>query len=272
VIVIPTAVIMYSGIAFLAFSWVPLLSTALAFVLEKSIALMNRLLTFIENAPFASISKIWLSIPEYLLLYTIIIGLFYFLYHKKTWLLLCSAFCLLLFCTSISIKKYNADKTCIIAFLNLHKNTGIVFKNGNRAVVLSNLADTDRNYRYSVQPYLDSSQVSNVSVININQDVDFPYIKKQGALVQFLNKRIVIFDKHLQNQLLTQKLKTDYIYITGNPHTSPQRMMENFNLQTVVVDGSNSDQTIARIAGGLNGRDINFVSLKRNISFITISN
>ncbi|GAA3976171.1 ComEC/Rec2 family competence protein [Mucilaginibacter dorajii] len=271
-IIIPTAIIMYSGIAYLALSWVPMLSTMLAWVLEQTILFMNRALAFIEHAPFAGINKIWLSMPEYLLLYVIIIALFYFLYDKKKWLIYLFMTSLLLLCTSISLKRYRQGANSAITFLNLRKNTGIVFKNGSTAVVLTNLADTDRNYSYSVQPYLDSTQVSQVKHIDPNQNIALPFLKKQGALIQFFDKRIVIFDKQLQNQPLPNIIKTDYLYITGNPHTSLQVINKSYDYQTLVIDGSNSRQTIARFEAEAQGMRINYKILKRNISLTRVSN
>ncbi|RYE24556.1 MAG: ComEC family competence protein, partial [Sphingobacteriaceae bacterium] len=70
-IVLPSMLIMYAGIAFLAFSSVDLLAKPLAFVLEKTIILMNSGLVWIENIPFGSWNKLWITTPEYLLLYAI---------------------------------------------------------------------------------------------------------------------------------------------------------------------------------------------------------
>lgn len=271
-IIIPTTIIMYSGIAYLMFSWVPVLSGALAYVLEQTILFMNKVLALIEHAPFAGISKIWLTMPEYLLLYIIIISLFYFLYDKKSWLIKLAIVCLLLVCTSISIKKYRAETANSVAFLNLRKNTGIVFKSGNSAVILTNLADTDRNFNYSVRPYLDSTQVNDAQIIKPDQNIGLPYLKKQGALIQFYDKRIIIFDKQLQNQPLQQKLKTNFLYITGNPHSSLFAINKYFDYQMLVIDGSNSNQTIVKFESEAKRLHIKYQILKRNISLITASN
>lgn len=271
-IIIPTTIIVYSGIAYLMFSWVPILSNVLAYLLETTILFMNKALAIIEHAPFAGISKIWLTTPEYLLLYIIMISLFYFLYDKKSWLIKLAMVGLLLLCISISIKKYRAQTTSSIAFLNLRKNTGIVLKSGNSAVVLTNLADTDRNYSYSVQPYLDSTQVNDATIISLNQNISLPYLKKQGPIVQFYDKRIIIFDKRLQNQLLPQKLKTNYLYITANPHLSLFEINRSYEYQVLVIDGSNSSQTIRKFEDDAKRLHVNYKILKRNISLITLSN
>ena len=181
---------------------------------------MNKVLTFMEHLPFISINKIWFSTAEYLLLYAIIISLFCWLYYKRSWLLKASLVYLLLLSVSINIKKINAQRSSSIAFLNLHKHVGLVMKNGTQAVVISDLSDTDKNYRYSIQPYLDSSGVNSVNVYNLKQDIRSGFVLKKGNLIQFMNKRLVLFNKDLSDVPLNGKLKIDYIYLTNNPYAA----------------------------------------------------
>ncbi|WP_183558157.1 ComEC/Rec2 family competence protein [Mucilaginibacter sp. SP1R1] len=271
-IIVPTMVIMYSGMGYLLFAWVPVLSTALAWVLEKSILVMNNALAVIEHTPFASIGKIWLTSTEHLLMYVFIFSLFYFLYDKKPWLLKLSLGCMLLLCISISLKRYQSANTQSVAFLNLRKNTGIVFKSGNNAFILSNLTNTDKNYSYSVQPYLDSSKVSMATLYNLKQNINTPYLKKQGNLIQFYDKTILIYDAEQPNIQLPKKLKTNYIYITGNPHTNLQQIGRNYDYQTLVIDGSNNNKLINLLENEASALHINYSTLKRNISLIAPSN
>ncbi|MDN5286029.1 MAG: hypothetical protein JWR38_2303 [Mucilaginibacter sp.] len=271
-IIIPTMVIMYSGVCYLLFSWVPMLSTVLAWVLEKSILLMNKSLVIIENTPFASIGKIWFTATEHLLAYAFIISLFYFLYDKKAWLLRLSIACLLLLCISISLKRYDSANTRSIAFLSLRKNTAIVFKSGNSAVILTNLPSTDKYYSYSVQPYLDSSKISNASLYPLANNINVPYLKKQGGLIQFYDKRILIYDSDQAYIQLPEKLKTDYLYITGNPQISLQQISGNYDYQTLVIDGSNTGKFIDRLEVEAKAMHVNYSILKRNKSLIAVSN
>ncbi len=166
---------------------------------------MNKGLTIIEHTPFASINKIWLTVPEYLLLYIIIISLFYFFHDKKVWLLKLSLICALLLCTSVSIKKINQSRAESIAWLNLKKHQGIVFKNGNEAVVLSDLKDTDKVWSYSIQPYLDSCQLNNVIRFNLNQDVNTTWLAKRSGQVQFIDKKIILLNGPIKNNIFSRK-------------------------------------------------------------------
>lgn len=186
-IIIPSAVIMYSGIAYLLFGSVPILGEIFGFILEKSILIMDRVLALIEHAPWSGISKIWLTTTEYLLLYGIIISVFYFFYNKKTWLLQLSLVFTLLFATSISIKRWKNIKSEGTTVFNIKKHNCNVLRHGNYAAVVTDLSDTDKVFRYSVQPFLDSCQVNNIRLYKfVNGSYPCLLIKLQPAS----NKRV----------------------------------------------------------------------------------
>lgn len=269
---IPTAIIMYSGIFYLLLPQIPYLSTSLAWVLEKTILLMNYVLAWVEHLPFASISKIWLTTTEYLLLYSIVICVFYFLYDRKAWLLRSGIILILLLSASISIKRYRSYNTNSMAFLNLRKNTGIVFKNGNHAIVLSNLADTDKNYNYSIKPYLDSCKINDVALYKPDQDIRSAFLHKQGNLIQFRNQSIAIINKNYTDTTSAVKLKTGYLYITGSPKIPLAIINKNHEYHTIIIDATNTPKSVQLIADQARARHANYVVLKRNKSLVTASN
>ena len=163
-IIIPSAVIMYSGIAYLIFGSIPVLGNILGFILEKTILFMDKVLAFVEHAPWSGISKIWITTPEYLLLYVIIISAFYYLYNRKTWLLRLGLAATLLLSVSISVKRWDNISASGVTVLNLRKHTGIVIRKGDNATIITDLSDTDKVFKYSVQPFLDSCQISDVKI------------------------------------------------------------------------------------------------------------
>jgi competence protein ComEC len=271
-IIIPAEVIMCTGIAYLLIPQLPVISASLGFVLEKSILIMNKVLAVIEYSPFASIGKIWLTTAEYLLAYLVIICLFYFLFDKKTWLLKVSLIVLFLLGLSISIKRINASRSDSITFLNLKKHQGLVFKTGEKAIILSDINATDKNYQYAVQPYLDSCKIADTALYNLKQNINTAYLKKNNNLIQFQNKKIMIYNKGTQNKQLPQKLKIDYLYITGNPHTNITEINKNYNYATLVIDGSNTDRLINDLEMQAKAMQISYQIIKRNNSFTIASN
>jgi competence protein ComEC len=270
-IIIPVEIIMYAGLLYLIIPQIPFISAALGFVLEKSIIIMNKGLVLVENSPFASISKIWLTTAEYLLCYAIIICLFYFLFDRKKWLLKISLAMILILALSISLKRINAFQSNTITFLNLKKHRGLVFKFGDRAVVLADLKADDKNYRYSVQPYLDSCKITDEVLYDINQNINSSFFKKNTNLIQFENKRILFFSKNMDDAQLSRKLKVDYLYITGNPHVSLTDINKNYDFTKLVIDGSNSNKTVSNLEKQAQAAHINYLVLKRNNSLVVTS-
>ncbi|WP_166727718.1 ComEC/Rec2 family competence protein [Mucilaginibacter gilvus] len=258
-IILPIIVIMYAGLLLLLLPPIPCVSTALGHILEHSILLMNKVLYYVEQAPYASISKIWLTRTEHLLLYLIIIGLFYFMYDKKkTWLLKASVVTILLFCISISLKKVRSSETQSITFLNLRKHTGIVLKNGDSGVVVTDLNDTDKTYQYAVQPGFDSIRLINYRVIKLADNIRLPWFIKQQNMLQFFDKRILLLNQTMSGQSIPRNLHIDYLYISDNPFMDTIAMKN----RILIIDGSNSDKYIDK----LKNIPVNCKILKRNKS------
>ncbi len=270
-VVIPATIIMYTGILYLLLPQIAFVSRYLGWFLEKTILLMNKGLSGIEQFPLSTINKIWLNTVEYLLLYAIIISLFYFFYDRKIWLLRLSLCCLLLLSISFSYKKITSVNTHSITFLNMRSHMGIVMRNGNQAIVLSDLSDTNKNYRYSIQPYLDSCKLTDVTIYNPKQNINSNYALKQSNLIQFFDKRILLFDKAVSNCALNSKLTADYIYITGNPYTNFNNINKNYTYQQLVVSAANSDRFVNQIQQS-KWPVANFILLKRNKALIAVSN
>jgi competence protein ComEC len=271
-IVIPTAVIMYTGMAYLLLPDVPYVSSALGWVLEKSILLMNKVLLLIEHFPYSGINKIWITTTEYLLLYIVIISIFYFLYERRSWLLKIAICSLLLLACMISFKRSNNLASDNITFLNLRKHTGIIFKVGTQALIVSDLKDTDKTYRYSVQPYLDSCQVSSAHIVAPTADVRLPFLVKSSNLVQFQNKRILLFDKRLQKITLPGKIKLDILLISNNPDADINFINKYYDYKLLIIDNTNSKIRVANLEKQVKAMHINYRILGRNKFLLLSSN
>jgi len=271
-IIIPSLIIMYGGILFLALPHIPWVSSALAWLLEKTIIIMTTTLSAIEHAPLGSINKLWFSPVESILFYGLLICAFYVVVNKnKTALKLGFGF-LMLITISLSIKRYHSMNTSNITFFSLRKNSAILLRDGARAILVSDLKPTDKTYQYSIQLYLDSCKITDLQNINLNERTTCNYVTKQQNLIQFGNKKILIIDKTLCNKKLAEKLNLDYIYVTGSPKINLTWLKQNYNFKTLIVDGHNSNNLINNLQteAGLSKTD--FRNLKRNNSLIIASN
>ncbi|GAB3936377.1 ComEC/Rec2 family competence protein [Mucilaginibacter myungsuensis] len=272
-IIIPVEVVMYAGIGCLIASqagWVTIAEWT-GQLLQKSILLMDAGLRYIERSPYSSVTKIWLNGWELWLMVAFIVLLFAVFYYQRAVLLKVSLVCLFLLCISSSFRKIRSVRTDSISYLNLKKHSGIVFKQGTRAVVLTDLADTDKTFKYSIRLGLDSSRVEDVVILPFSKDTSTMFFKKQANWVRFVNKDMVIIDKYLWLPKRGVKSKADQLFVTGSPHIAPGSIDANFSYGKLIVDAGNSDKATNAIKAGLKD-DKKMYALKRNRALVIQSN
>lgn len=229
---------------------------------------MNRGLIWIETIPFGNWNKLWISIPEYLLLYAIICCCFGWIVHRKSVLIKLGAVFILLFSAGFSYKRFRASNQDEMIFLNLRNHTGMIFKKGNEAIVLTDLKTIDKTFQYSVQPYLDSCKSTRFRLIRPGQNFRNAVFTMQNRLIQFKNKLIFVADKQFEHQVFLKKIKVDVVFITGNPRINLGQVSNNLIFDLLIVDSNNSDYLIQSLTeeAALDGRKIKI--LKRNNAFL----
>ncbi|RYE35912.1 MAG: hypothetical protein EOP42_05250 [Sphingobacteriaceae bacterium] len=165
---------------------------------------------------------------------------------------------------SFSYKRFRSGNQQEIVFLNLRKNPGLICKSGNEAFVLTDLKTHDKTFQYSVQQFLDSCQTNKIHLIGIKQNFANAVFTKQKSLIQFNSKLIFLADPDFEHQQFPQKIKTDVVLVTGNPKISLNQITQNLTFDFLVIDATNSDYHIKKLAdeAAADGRKI-FI-LKRN--------
>lgn len=264
-IVIPAMVIMYLGIGLLAFPEISMLSDGIGFCLEKTIILMNKTLNVIENLPFSTWNKIWFTTIEYLLVYVMMLMLVKTTSVKqRSFYLRLSLFTLLLLSISISYKTHRALRTENLTFMSFHKNSGIAFRKGNKVIMLTDIRREDKTFAFTIQPFLDSSKITKLSVVDFQIDYRQLNFVKMENLIQFENKTLLIFDYKVSKKQFVPRLKINYLYVTGNPKTELKKLISNYEFDLLIVDGRNSDFLIQKLDAAAGTAGIKCKILKRN--------
>lgn len=266
-ILLPSLVIMYAGIAclLLAQIGIPVLAATAGWVLEKSILVMDRGLQLVEQAAYASVGKIWLSRAEYILLFAVLMLVFCWLYYKKPALLKWTLACMLILSVSLSFKRIDGMQTNSITYFSLKKQPAILFKQGERAILLTDLADTDKAYRYSIQPCLDSSRIMQLNILPFKKDTATSFLRKQGHLLRFLDTDILVLDKAAQIDTSAQ-IKANQLFVTGNPKMAQITIAKHFSYNKLILAADNNDKYLAAIKAATANNDRKMYVLKRNIS------
>jgi competence protein ComEC len=142
-----------------------------------------------------------------------------------------------------------------------------------RLLSASDISPVDKNYQYTIQPYLDSCKVTDTIVSTLKRNLQTSFLQKHGnTLSNSTIKRVLIFNRALLGKQLAGKLSVDYLYITGNPHIAVKELTTNYIFNTLIIDGSNTNKLVTNLSTEARELAINYKVIKRNNSFIVLSN
>jgi competence protein ComEC len=187
--------IMPLGLLLLGLSFVPYIYNVLAYLLEKCIQLLNRVVFFINDLPNAVSTNISISFIEALLLYGIITCLFLFFLGRSVKPLVLATLAVAI----LGLWNINEDATqSKHRELTLHfipKKSGITLIDGKQAVFISNnsVKDDPRLYDFHLKNYYDSKGISDfqefspdslAAVVNINTEgFDITWVREQPTKI-----------------------------------------------------------------------------------------
>ena len=271
-VVIPSAIILFVGIVYLALPVIPILSSALAWLVEHTALIMTKTLGFIEHAPFGRVDKLWLSPFEVMLCYGLIISVIcLFIYKNKIWLKAGLSFALLI-AIAVSVKQFSNISTNNITFYSVGKSTAILVQNGDSGVLLTDMKTTDKNFQYAVEPSLDSCGIGRLGFCPIHSNADNSLFKKNENLIQAGNKTILMINKAFTKKLFPEKLGLDYIYLSGSPKLDLQYLTKNYTFKMLIAGNNNSAYLVKKLEVEASAAKLPFLNLKRNKAFIISSN
>ncbi|MDB5062409.1 MAG: hypothetical protein JWP67_2252 [Mucilaginibacter sp.] len=135
--------------------------------------------------------------------------------------------------------------------------------------MLTDLPDTDKNFMYAIQPGLDSNRITDYQVYSLDNNIQSAYLIKQGGLVQFLNKRLVMLNHNIAITSIPQRLQSNYLYVTNNANADVATIAKS---NMLIIGGSNTDKHITKLSEAANKLNVNYKILRRNKSFTAISN
>lgn len=159
-IMLPIAVLMYLGIIILLGKL-----EFLGPVFEWLIKFTNSGLSWIADLPLSSLSAIWISKTE---LSILCIALFFFIlalagYKKR--MLVFSILCFVVFQSFLTydkLKAFHQKKTIVF---NLRKNYATAYISGQKAIVITDLNQASRAFKYFIQPALDQHKINKIVCI-----------------------------------------------------------------------------------------------------------
>ncbi len=254
-VMIPISTIaIWTCFIFFAVSWIPYVSTAVAYCLSWVAKAMNFACLSIENLPLSTTQNIYMDAPQMLLLYAAITMFVVFFFFTKRYkhLLAAMTICVVLAATDLwqSIEA-SSHKTLVV--YNINKTTAINIIDGTDNIMFANLD--------SVQPEkieftaknnwlkkgLDREKYVNLSsgkdnLLSTITTIDNRKVFFKHKFIDYDGLRLYVLDDNFMpiEDDSFGKVDVDYVVLADSPQVTLEEVAEYFNFKKIIIASSNS--------------------------------
>jgi competence protein ComEC len=258
-----SAIILYTEIALIAFSWIPLAGTWLGKLVTVMVWVMNKIILCINDLPFAVWDKIPATVLSTCLLYTILFGFSAWILLKNKKYFKISMFAMLTFVMHNVYNAWHSSKQQKLIVYNVPQHKAIDFINGNSYQFIGDsiLLEDGLLQSFHLKPSRIDQQLDYRTDSLIN-------LFKHGNFYQFNNKRIGIVSKPIILNSNEKKIQLDLLVISKNPRLSIADLRKIFNCNHYVFDASSPAWKIEIWIAECKAMKLNFYSIPANGAFV----
>jgi competence protein ComEC len=258
-----SGIILYAEIALIAFSWIPFVGIWLGKLVTGLIWVMNKIILWINDQPFAVWDKIQATVLSTWLLYTIVIGFSCWLFLKNKKYFHFAMFMLLAFVIQNAYSKWQSSKQQKLIVYNVPQHKAIDFINGNEYLFVgdSSLEEEGFLQNFHLKPGRILQQL-------VKSSDTLNGVFNNGMFYQFNSKKILIADKTISFESVDKKIDLDLLIISKNPKLNITDLLAVFNCKQVVFDASNPEWKIEKWKQECNDLQVNNYSIPEAGAFI----
>ena len=228
------------GMAFMLFSWVPVVSGILGTILSGFVFLLNYLTGLVQFLPYSGINDLYFPWPKVVLVYALILLMVPLLLKHKIRLALPALsviFLLLLFNTW---HKYEilTQKRMVVYHIPGHKAYDFIRGNDHIIIGDSTLPDDVKKAEYHWQ----NSRIAwgldegNIRTCELVKDPDLQ-LYYDGSFGMFGVKRFFVLGKKRLYKV-GAKIKVDFVIVTGREKQDLNRLEEMITFDSLIIDSS----------------------------------
>lgn len=254
-VMIPISTIaIWTCFIFFAVSWIPYISTAVAYCLSWLAKAMNYACLTIEGLPFSTAQDIYIDIPQMILLFAIIVFFVTFFFFTKRYrhLFAAVAMCVILAATNLwQSVEASSQKTLVV--YNISKTTAINIIDGTDNIMFANLD--------SIQPEkieftaknnwlkkgLDREKYVNLSsgkenLLSTITAIDNRKVFFKHKFIDYDGLRLYVLDDNFMpiDDESCGKVDVDYVVLADSPYVTLEEVAEHFNFKKIIIASSNS--------------------------------
>lgn len=203
-----------------------------AWLLSKSIFLLNFSVIQIEKFPGSVMQGIDLNVFGVLCLYLLLLFFLLLLIRKRKQHIFLMLSCMLIFLCSTFLLKIHCKNQSSIHIYHLPKESLLVYLKGNQAII----------YSHAAYPVI-QAQIKNQCIRQHIESMELIDLQKMHFLTPG-SQRIYIVNSQNAQKKYKNKLSMDILWLQGSPKISIHELLKYYRPKIIVIDGSNHRQCI----------------------------
>lgn len=270
ILVVPLlSIIIFAGIFFFLVSWIPYLSVAAAWMLQKCILLMDTIVSGVSHLPFSTVNAISISSFEAILLFLFIILILLFFSARRKYFFLSglSVMCLLL-ALRVEEKIIHLHQQ-LWAVYNIPGKTAIAFISGEHSLMPFSKVDSNDINMHIQYNWWKLGVKDNRS---IPADTDAVLLSGklllQKQFVQYSNCRIAFIKNDRDIPSFSGKLNLNCVIVSGSYNRDMLSLKNAFNFDTLVFDASVPDYKFKKWEAECKQLNLHYYNVKTQGAYI----
>lgn len=138
-----------------------------------------------------------------------------------------------------SLRLYNDLKAIHqqkIIFFSLRQNYAAAFIYGHKAVLLTNLQTSDKNFQFFIKPALDQAQINQITYASLKRDTLIQNFIFRDKQIIFYDYKILCIDETLNYKKLKTGAHFSSLWITGNTKFKLENFPPGMYFENIIVD------------------------------------
>jgi competence protein ComEC len=240
------------GFILLVLGKVPIVATALGFVVYWLVWLLNASVFFFQAIPYLILQNVWLDTIQFWLLNTAVVAATLSFYWLRARELFYAQMAVLAFALLSAWQQYEEQTQKTVCIYQIYKGSAIAILSGNEALTFADSATLQNNALVFAQKnHLAARNIYQSQLHNIQQDTtiahDLGYYSP-AQILQTPDFSCAFFSPATLQNKAAEPLSVDVVVVCDNvqPKAKAELLHQNFNFQHLIIDGSNSNRTAQR--------------------------
>jgi len=256
--------IIFSGLAFLSLSWIPVVNHLLAIVLANMVRALIVIVRFVSSMPFSAVYDLYFPWFKVLLIFMLLIWGYYLFVHKNLRILTPALATLVLLLGVQTFRQFQLQRQDKIIIYSLRHHTAIDLISGRKHILLVDSLALDRpsELDYSLKNSRVAMGLSeNSHPLSHNLHADFVFYKMGFGQMGTLRFYVPPQGK-LRYPELHKKIRVDYLICRSPGKTKLTEIAKSIKFRQIVLDASLSSWAVRSLEKQAKILHLSYINLR----------